>query len=89
MTPREVGDASMGRLPDATERAEFGHMVDARAYELEALRRMTPAERLSVMRALIRQAYTLKAAGIRATQPELSEEQVWARVREIMGRDRS
>jgi hypothetical protein len=88
VTPREDGDASTARLPDAPERAEIGHMDDARAYELEALRRMTPAEKLAVMRALIRQAYTLKAAGIRATQPELSEEQVWDRVREIMGRDR-
>ena len=89
MTPREAGDASTGRLPDATERAEVGHRDDARAYELESLRRMTPAEKLAVMRALIRQAYTLKAAGIRATQPELSEEQILDRVREIMGRDRS
>lgn len=61
---------------------------DASEVELALLRRMTPARKLAVMRALIRQAYELKAAGIRATQPDLPEEEVWARARTLVGGDR-
>ncbi len=53
--------------------------------ETAALRRMTPAQKLAVMQALIAQAYELVAAGIRATRPGLCEEDVRARVRERMG----
>jgi hypothetical protein len=55
--------------------------------EYEALRSMTPAKKLAVMRALIRQAYELKRAGIRALRPDLSEEEVWARARQLVGGD--
>ena len=48
--------------------------MDPREQEYEALRRMTPARKLAVMRALIRQAYELKKAGIRAFHPDLPEE---------------
>jgi hypothetical protein len=41
------------------------------------------------MRALIRQAYTLKWAGLRAVHPELSEEVAWDRARELVGGDGS
>jgi hypothetical protein len=61
---------------------------DAEASEIEALRRMTPDAKLAVMRELIRQAYTLKVAGLRALHPELSEEEAWARARELVGGDR-
>lgn len=54
-----------------------------REAELEILRRMTPERKLSVMRSLIRQAYELKAAGIRAAGPELSEVEVRARGRDV------
>ncbi|CAN5737378.1 hypothetical protein BH23GEM10_BH23GEM10_07230 [soil metagenome] len=64
-------------------------MTGTREYEYEILRRMTPAQKLDIMRSLIRQAYELKAAGIRATQPGLSEEQVLALARKLVGRDRS
>lgn len=63
--------------------------MNAREREFEALRRMTPERKLAVMRALIRQAYELKAAGIRATCPGLPEEEVRARARELVGGDRS
>lgn len=59
--------------------------MDAREIEYEALRRMSPATKLGVMRALIRQAYELKAAGIRASRPDLPEEEVWAHARELVG----
>lgn len=58
---------------------------ESRRAELEALRRMTPQQKLAVMRGLIRQAYELKAAGIRAAHPDLSEEEVRARTRELVG----
>jgi len=63
--------------------------LDVSEVELALLRRMTPAQKLAVMRTLIRQAYELKAAGIRAGQPGLPEEEVWARTRALVGGDRT
>jgi len=57
--------------------------------EMESLRRMSPARKLAVMTALIREAYRLKAAWIRMVEPELSKEEVRARVRDLIGNDRS
>lgn len=56
--------------------------------EYRILQRMTPGKKLSVMRALIRQAYELKEAGIRASQPDLTKEEVRARARKLVGGDR-
>jgi hypothetical protein len=61
---------------------------DASEAEIAVLRRMTPAQKLAVMRTLIRQAYELKVAGIRASHPDLPEEEVWARARTLVGGDR-
>jgi hypothetical protein len=55
--------------------------------ETEVLRRMTPAAKLAVMQALIRQAWALKAAALRARWPELTEDEVEARVRVLVGGD--
>jgi len=55
--------------------------------EIAALRRMTPAQKLAVMQALIQQAYDLKAAAVRARWPELSDEEVWAKTRAQVGGD--
>ena len=44
---------------------------DARRAEIEILRRMTGAEKLAVMNALILQAVDLKEAWLRSTRPEL------------------
>ena len=63
--------------------------MDAREQEYRALRAMTPERKLAVMRSLIRQAYELKAAGVRAAQPELPEEDVRARARDLVAGDRS
>lgn len=61
--------------------------MDEREYE--TLRRMEPARKLAVMRSLIRQAWELKAAGIRAGRPDLSEEEVRVLARELVaGGDR-
>ena len=49
---------------------------------------MTPARKLAVMRSLIRQAYELKQAGIRAFRPDLPEEEVRALARRLVGGDR-
>jgi hypothetical protein len=63
--------------------------MDPTDAEIEILRRMTPARKLAVMRALIRQAYELKAAAIRATHPSLCEREVWERTRMLVGGDRT
>jgi hypothetical protein len=55
--------------------------------ETATLRSMTPAQKLAVMHALIRQAYELKAAAIRAHRPELSDDEVWAETRRLVGGD--
>ena len=62
-------------------------MDDQRQQEMESLRRMSPARKLATMTALIREAYRLKAAWIRMVEPELSKEEVQARVRELLGHD--
>lgn len=51
--------------------------------ETAILRRMTPAQKLAVMHALWRQAWELKAAGLRQQHPEMTAEEVTARVRAI------
>ena len=58
-------------------------MEPDRTLEYEILRAMSPAKKLDVMHALIRQARGLKAAAIRASDPELSSDEVDARIREI------
>jgi hypothetical protein len=62
--------------------------MEALQQETDALRRMSPEQKLNVMRALIRQAWELKAAVIRARQPELSEPEVRARAWKLVGGDR-
>jgi hypothetical protein len=61
--------------------------MEALQQETDALRRMSPEQKLNVMRVLIRQAWELKAAVIRARQPELSEAEVRARAWELVGGD--
>ena len=58
-------------------------MEPDRTLEYEILRGMSAEKKLDVMHALIRQARELKAAAIRASEPELSSAEVDARVREI------
>ena len=55
--------------------------------ETDLLRQMTPARKLAVMNALIRQAYELKAASLRDRFPEMPEAEVWARTRATVGGD--
>ncbi len=62
-------------------------MEPDRTLEYEILRAMSPAKKLDVMHALIRQARELKAAAIRASEPELSSDEVDARIREIWALD--
>lgn len=59
-----------------------------RDVEIEILRRMTPAQKLAVMHALIRQAFELKAGAVRARWPELPEEEVLERTRDLVAGDR-
>jgi hypothetical protein len=62
--------------------------MEALQQETDALRRMSPEQKLNVMRVLIRQAWELKAAVIRARQPELSETEIRALAWELVGGDR-
>lgn len=62
-------------------------MKPDRTREYDILREMSPGKKLDVMRALIRQAYELKSAAIRASEPDLTSEEVLARIREIWARD--
>ncbi len=55
--------------------------------EIGVLRRMTPAHKLAVMNGLIRQAYELKAAAVRARWPDLPEQEVSARAKSMVGGD--
>jgi hypothetical protein len=52
------------------------------------LRRMRAEEKLAVMTSLIRQAWELKAAVLRANEPGLSESEIRARAWEMVGGDR-
>lgn len=57
--------------------------------DIEILRQMTPEQKLAVMRSLIRQAYALKEAGVRALHPDLSDDEVQARTRAAVAGDRA
>ena len=58
-------------------------MTTIEQIETAIIRRMTPARKLAVMHALWRQAWELKASGVRWQRPDWTREQVQARVREI------
>ena len=64
-------------------------METHRSLEIEALRRMLAAQKLAVMTSLIREAYRLKEAWLRLTEPGLSEEDLRKRVLEAMAGDRA
>ena len=49
----------------------------------EALRRMTPAQKLRAAEVLYWDARDVKAAGLRAQHPDWTEEQIQRRVKEI------
>lgn len=55
--------------------------------EILFLREMSPARKLSVMNSLIRQAFRLKMAAIRASDPDLSETQLLEQLREAWSGD--
>lgn len=55
--------------------------------ELARLRALTASQKLAVMQSLWRQAWSLKRAGVSAQHPELSPDDVEAKVREIFSRN--
>ena len=57
--------------------------------ELAILRNLSPARKLAVLRSLIRQAYQLREAAIRARLPDLPDAEVWARTRAAVSGDGS
>ena len=60
-------------------------MTDTRELEHALLRQLSPSARLAVMQALIRQAYALKEAWVRHSEPDLPDDAVRDRVRELVG----
>lgn len=80
---------SESREPDLPSSHRIPHLsvMPTVERETETLRRMTPAEKLAVMHGLIRQAWELKAAVIRARDPALPESEVRARAWELVGGD--
>lgn len=67
---------------------EIPDMIDHER-DIEILRAMTPEQKLVVMRGLIREAYALKEAGVRALHPELTDDEVRARTRDAVAGDRA
>ena len=65
------------------------HLMAPDERDIEILRQMTPEQKLAVMRSLIRQAYALKAAGMRALHPELTEEEIEQRTKAAVAGDRA
>lgn len=57
--------------------------------DLEIVRAMTPAKKLEVMHALIRQAHDLKAAWLRRTRPELTAAEIHKLAWELVAGDES
>jgi hypothetical protein len=70
-------------LREARHRIQIRRVTASDAIETAILRRMTAAQKLAVLHALWRQAWELKAAGIRVQHPEWTHQQVEARVRDI------
>ena len=58
-------------------------------HDIELLRQMTPEQKLAVMGSLIRQAYALKEAGVRALHPNLTEAEIRSRARAAVAGDRA
>jgi hypothetical protein len=67
---------------------DIGAMEGYESMEVEALRRMSAAQKLAVMTSLIREAYRLKRAWIRLSEPGLSEVDLRRKVLEAMAGDR-
>ena len=57
--------------------------------EFELLRLMTPARKVAVLHALIRQAWTLKAAALRETHPDLDPAELEALARSAVAGERT
>jgi hypothetical protein len=57
--------------------------------EIARLRAMTASEKVAVMHALWREAWSLASAGVAGRHPDWSPEQVETEVREIFRRDPS
>lgn len=55
--------------------------------DTEVVRRMTPEAKLAVLEGLIRQAWELKVAIIRARDPDLAEAEIRAQAWKLVGGD--
>jgi len=57
--------------------------------DLDALRKLSPQAKLAAMRALIGQAYALKLAWVRQSQPDLNEEEARIAARDLVASGRA
>ena len=94
--PRASYPGSSGSPANLTERTHLRGVLPVQPFpdsvgerDIEILRQMTPEQKLAVMRSLIRQAYALKAAGMRALHPELTEEEIEQRTKAAVAGDRA
>jgi hypothetical protein len=62
--------------------------MDSLLLDAEIVRRMRPEQKLAVTNTLIRQAWELKAALVRAHDPGLSESETWARACRMVAGER-
>jgi hypothetical protein len=62
--------------------------MDSLQLDAEIVRRMRPEQKLAVMNTLIRQAWELKAALVRARNPGLSGSETWARACRMVAGER-
>lgn len=78
----------MGVLAPASTSGQVYPMDSVLERERARLREMTATEKVAVMDSLWRQAWELKAAGLRGQHPDWTPEQVEAAVREIFRDER-
>ena len=76
-----------GTLPAPDPRATISSVPSVLDLELTRLRAMSATEKVAIMHALWRQAWSLSAAGVRARHPAWSPEQVEEEVRQIFRRE--
>jgi hypothetical protein len=64
-------------------------MDSVRESDEAILRGLPPSAKLAAMTALIQQAFDLKAAWVRSTEPHLAEDEIRARARDLVAGGRT
>jgi hypothetical protein len=64
-------------------------MNECQRIDLDAVRALSPGDKLEIMHAMLRQAVTLKAAWIKLNHPELADPDVHAQAMKLVAGARS